>query len=252
MIKGKDAVAGAYDEGMEPGGSMTHSVLQVGDSLSNGDSIVIGHVPSMAWGGWLAFANGWSFTRHSVTGRTSAQVADDLLPRAGFGFTVGCFTAGANDVAGRTWDSAVTEENLRVIWKGMSDRCEHVLALRLPDSYFRLPSVPASVYRRTAEVNQMMEGFADEFGGSLVNINDFRGARYVRPDQVHFTSVGDLAIASRAAGILTRRGLTTTDPATLGLGDPVSPISPARQVAFATGFARQTAKQTAKRLLGRF
>ena len=231
---------------------MTVSVLQVGDSLSNGDSIVIGHVPSMPWGGWLAFANGWSFTRHSITGRTSGQVANDLLPKAGYGYTVGCFTAGANDVAGKTWDAAETEYNLRSIWKGMSERCEHVLALRLPDSYFRLPGVPASVSGRTAEVNRMMEDFATEFGGSLVSINDFRGARYIRPDQVHFTSVGDLAIASRAAKILTERGLETTDPATLRLGDPASRIDPARQLAYASGLARQSAKQTAKRLLKRF
>ena len=237
---------------MESGGSMTCSVLQVGDSLSNGDSVVIGHVPSMPWGGWLAFANGWSFTRHSLTGRTSEQIANDLLPRAGFGYTVGCFTAGANDVAGRTWDAEATEENLRAIWKGMSDRCEHVLALRLPDSYFRMPGVPAHVLGRTAEVNRMMEGFAEEFGGALVSINDFRGPRYVRPDQVHFTSVGDLAIASRAARILTDRGLQTVDPSTLRLGDPASRINPARQLAYASGFARQSTRQTAKRLLGRF
>ena len=231
---------------------MTCSVLQVGDSLSNGDSVVIGHVPSMPWGGWLAFANGWSFTRHSLTGRTSEQIANDLLPISGFGYTVGCFTAGANDVAGRTWDAEATEENLRAIWKGMSDRCEHVLALRLPDSYFRMPGVPAHVLGRTAEVNRMMEGFAEEFGGALVSINDFRGPRYVRPDQVHFTSVGDLAIASRAARILTDRGLQTVDPSTLRLGDPASRINPARQLAYASGFARQSTRQTAKRLLGRF
>lgn len=231
---------------------MSLSVLQVGDSLSNGDSVVVGHVPSVPWGGWLALANGWSFTRHSITGKTSGEIVGEILPLAEHGYTVGCFTAGANDIAARHWDEESTAANLEALWRGMSERCDHVISLRLPDNYFHIPGVPAEARLRTGVVNEVMGSLAKTHGGSLVDIGDFRGPRYIRPDQVHFTSIGDLVIASRAAKILSAEGLPTKAPESLRLGNPEVRIGPAVGPAYAAGLAKQATRQSAKRLLRSF
>lgn len=228
------------------------SVLQVGDSLSNGYSPVVGNVPAMPWGNWIAFANGWSFTRHSKTGRTSTEILDELAPRIDAQYSLGCLTAGANDIARKNWDEKETAASIHHLWSIMAMHCDYVLGLRLPNWYFSMTGVPARISARTGVVNRILEDVSNDSNSVLISVDDLTGPRYVRPDQVHFTSVGELTIASRATRRLEQWGLNVVDPVSLGLGKPEGYVDPLTRVRFGYGAVRQGVRQTAKTAIKRW
>lgn len=162
-----------------------NGLVAVGDSIINGHGDSMAGVPALGWGQWLAEAMDLPYTRYGRGGATSSVVVNELLPRVHGQYVVGVFNMGTNDAI-NGWDADVFEQNFHKTAEALTAACDRVLALTVPVS---------------AEATAIVSRVAAEIGVSVIDA-DLSGPRLLKPDGVHPTALGHLAIADRAASAL--------------------------------------------------
>lgn len=180
------------------GGGAAGPVLGLGDSISTGPEEGAFGVPPRTWAQWLAEALDLPFHKLAVPGATTPWIADALLPRARADYALACVGVGTNDVRSLDWEGRSFAAALGRILGGLAGRAERVCVATIPRDLGRPPAGPAKV----GEINRLIRGAAREHGAVVVDLDDFQGWRWLFPDAVHPTALGQLEIARRAADAL--------------------------------------------------
>ncbi len=201
------------------------TVLGLGDSISEGPGDSALGVLPRPWAHWLALALDAPFHGLALPGATTPEMAARLLPRAaGRRYGLACVHVGTNDVRLASWDPAVFEAALGGLLRAID--AERLCVATVPLDLGR-PRAGAKVAELNAVVRRVAAGLAGQtpqsgtpsvcrdfppevgLGGQspqsgvvVVELDDLRGWRYVMPDAVHPTALGQLAIADRAAAAL--------------------------------------------------
>lgn len=201
-------------------------LVAVGDSIVNGHGDSMAGVPALGWPQWLADAMDLSYTRYGKGGATSSEIVAELLPRVRGRYLVGVFNMGTNDALG-TWDAELFEQNFGKTAEKLTLACDRVLALTVPAS----PEA-TTIVRRVASAY-----------GVLVIDADVAGPRLMKPDGVHPTALGHLAIADRAAEVL-----GVSQPSALAREGGRGKLGIGYQAVYATQSIEAAARRVARRL----
>ena len=176
-------------------------MIAIGDSLVNGNTPNVAGVPGKSWARWVAEAAGIPYEQHAKGGLTSTQIVEQFLPEVTGRYEYGVFGMGTNDAL-TGFDAAVFRRNLETVASRMGETCNQVVILSVPYS----PKADAIVREVAATI------------GAVVVDAAVVGPRLFRPDGVHPTAIGYLAIADRAAIALglPLPSLTAPVPSVLG------------------------------------
>ena len=173
-------------------------VLGIGDSISCGPEEGAFGVPPRPWAQWLAETLDLPFHRLAQPGASAPQVADGLLGRARDDYALACVGVGVNDVRSVDWDPRSFTAALARILDALADRrARRVVVATVPLDLGR-PRAGAKV----ADLNRIVRAEAASRDVAVVDLEEFRGWRWVFPDAVHPTALGQLEIARRAAAAL--------------------------------------------------
>jgi lysophospholipase L1-like esterase len=176
---------------------MRRGLVAVGDSITNGHGEPALGVPMQSWAQWLAEALEMPFTKLARDGARAQDVLGDLVPRLAGPYDVGCLYVGVNDVRSGDWDAASFERDLKAIVAAMAGCSDRLLLCSLPADLGR-PSSGAKPTAATAIVRSV----AASHGAVVAELDDLAGSRWLLPDAVHPTALGQLEIADRAARAL--------------------------------------------------
>jgi lysophospholipase L1-like esterase len=178
----------------------------LGDSITNGGgSMALGVYPR-SWAHWLALALDLPYHGLARDGATAPDVLREQVPRLRERYDVGGLYVGVNDVRSPAFDLDAFARDHAAATAALHERCAHVLTPTIPLDLGR-PRAGAKV----AEAN----GAIRASGAIVVELEDLRGWRYVLPDAVHPTAVGQVEIADRAARALQITSPPTPLPSTL-------------------------------------
>jgi hypothetical protein len=147
-----------------------------------------------SWAQWLAEALGLPFTKLASDGARAADVRRELVPRLAGPYDVGCLYVGVNDARSPDWDAAGFERDLRALAAALAACSERVLLCTLPTDLGRPRARP-----KPAAASALVRVVAAEHGAAVAELDDLAGARWLLPDAVHPTALGQLEIADRAA-----------------------------------------------------
>jgi lysophospholipase L1-like esterase len=172
-------------------------VLGLGDSISCGPEEGAFGVPPRSWAQWLAEALDLPFHRLARPGASTQGIVDELLPRARGDYALACVGAGTNDVRSLDWDPRSFAAALERLLAGLDGRAARVCVATIPQRLGRPPAGP-----KVADVNRIVRSSAAAHGATVVDLDDFAGWRWLFPDAVHPTALGQLEIARRAAAAL--------------------------------------------------
>lgn len=179
------------------------TVLGLGDSISEGPGDSALGVLPRPWAHWLALALDAPFHGLAMPGATTPEMAALLAPRAaGRRYGLACVHVGTNDVRLASWDPAAFEAALGGLLGAID--AERLCVATVPLDLGR-PRAGAKVAELNAVVRRVAAGLGGQTpqsGVAVVDLDDLRGWRYVMPDAVHPTALGQLAIADRAAAAL--------------------------------------------------
>jgi lysophospholipase L1-like esterase len=172
-------------------------LVALGDSITNGRGEPALGVPMQSWAQWLAEALELPFTKLARDGARARDVLDDLVPRLSGPYDVGCMYVGVNDARAPDWDATTFEGEVVAIVAALAACSERLL----------LCTVPVDLGRPRAGdkplvANAMLRAVAAEHGAAVADVDDLAGARWLLPDAVHPTALGQLEIADRAARAL--------------------------------------------------
>jgi len=169
-------------------------LVALGDSITNGRGEPTLGVPMQSWAQWLAEALELPFTKLARDGARAARVRAELVPRLAGPYDVGALYVGVNDARSPDWDAAAFERDLGAIAAAMAACCARLLVCTLPDDLGRPRAAP-----KPAAASAIVRREAQRRGAVVVALDDLAGARWLLPDAVHPTAVGQLEIADRAA-----------------------------------------------------
>ncbi|GAB14350.1 hypothetical protein ARGLB_064_01130 [Arthrobacter globiformis NBRC 12137] len=204
----------------------TGGLVAVGDSVINGHGDSMAGVPALGWPQWLADALDLSYTRYGRGGATSSAIVEQLIPLVRKRYAVGVFNMGTNDAIGQ-WDAGRFESNFRQAARTLTAACDQVVALTVPVSQ---------------EATDIVHRVSSECGIIVVDA-DVRGARLLKPDGVHPTALGHLAIADRAAS-----ALGAPRPSAMARNDGKGRVGVRYSVEYALGRLVQALRQVARRI----
>jgi lysophospholipase L1-like esterase len=173
-------------------------LVALGDSITRGRRMapMFGADPR-SWAQWLAEAMELPFLNLAVDGAVVADIAREQLPRVRDGWDVAVLYCGVNDARGVAFSAADFERDAATLVTGLAQRAARLAVLTIPLDLGR-PRAGADV----ATANAILRRLATEAGAVVVDLDDFGGWKNVLPDAVHPTSLGQLAIADRAATAL--------------------------------------------------
>jgi lysophospholipase L1-like esterase len=187
---------------------MQLGVLAFGDSITNGGGELQWGVALQSWAMWTARGLGVPYSGYAIDGARIDDVLEIEIPRflAATGdpdarFDVGCLYIGVNDVRGIDWDEAYFEPRYREALTFIAARCDRTLAATIPLDLGR-PRAGAKV----EDANRLIERVAADIGALVMDLRSFKGRRLLMADQVHPTAFGQIAIASKALGVLAADG----------------------------------------------
>ena len=211
-------------------------LVALGDSITNGGGNMAFGVYPRSWAQWLADALELPYTGLAADGAMAGDVVSSQLPRVTGDYDVGCLYVGVNDVRSTAWDADAYERLLGEALAGLSARCARLLTMTLPLDLGR-PRAGAKV----ADANAIVRRRAASVGAAFVELEHFAGRRFVLPDAVHLTALGQVEIAERAAAVL---GGASRSP--YALADPDT--GPRADGRWARAYARMLARDVARRL----
>ena len=183
----------------------TRGVVALGDSITNGRGEPALGVPMQSWAQWLSEALDLPFMKLARDGARSADVLAELVPRLAGPYDVGCLYVGVNDARSLDWDAAAFEHDLRAIAAALAAASARMLVCTLPTDLGRPRADP-----KPRLANAIVRAAAAEHGATVVALDDLAGRRWLLPDAVHPTAVGELEIADRAARALGAPRLPST------------------------------------------
>ncbi|MDQ3631846.1 MAG: GDSL-type esterase/lipase family protein [Actinomycetota bacterium] len=172
-------------------------LVALGDSITYGEGGIVLGVDGRSWALWLAQALDLPYTNYATSGARVRDVLADQLPRVQRSYDVGALYIGVNDVRDHDFDPAVYFRGVRLAAEGLATGCHHLLLLTLPRELGR-PRAGAKV----GTANASIRAAATASGATVVALDDLRGRRWMLPDAVHPTALGQLEIADRAAQAL--------------------------------------------------
>jgi lysophospholipase L1-like esterase len=172
-------------------------LVALGDSITNGGGNMAFGVYPRSWAQWLADALELPYTGLARDGATADGVVREQLPRLRDAYDVGCLYVGVNDVRSVGWDAGAYERDFAAALGALAERCERVVALTAPLDLGR-PRAGAKV----ADLNALVRRQAARVGAVVVDLEALRGARWVLPDAVHLSALGQVEVADRAARAL--------------------------------------------------
>jgi lysophospholipase L1-like esterase len=176
---------------------MRRGLVALGDSITNGRGEPALGVPMQSWAQWLAEALELPFTKLARDGARAQEVLHELVPRLAGPYDVGCLYVGVNDVRSVDWDAASFERDIQAIVAAMAACAERLLLCTLPSDLGR-PSAGA----KPAAASAILRSVAARHGARVADLADLGGPRWLLPDAVHPTALGELEIADRAARAL--------------------------------------------------
>ena len=177
--------------------SVRYGLVALGDSITYGEGGITLGVDARSWALWLARALDEPYTNYAVCGARIADVLADQLPRVRRDYDVGVLYAGVNDVRDPGFDLGEFDRDLRALVAGLAPRCARLLMPTLPLDLGRPAAGP-----KVREANTALRAAAGAVGATVVPLEDFKGWRWVLPDAVHPTALGQLELADRAARAL--------------------------------------------------
>jgi lysophospholipase L1-like esterase len=172
-------------------------LVALGDSITNGRGEPALGVPMQSWAQWLAEALDLPFTKLARDGARAADVLADLVPRLAGPYDVGCLYVGVNDARALDWDAAAYERDLRAIAAALAACSEQLVLCTLPTDLGRPRAAP-----KPHATNAIVRAVAADLSAAVAALDDLAGRRWLLPDAVHPTAVGELEIADRAARAL--------------------------------------------------
>lgn len=209
-------------------------LVALGDSITYGEGGIVLGADGRSWALWLAMALDLPYTNYAVPGVGAPHVLEVQLPRVRRAYDLGCLYVGVNDVRATDVDLAAYARDQRLALAGLGSTCERLLVLTIPRDLGR-PRAGAKVEAANAAIRTA----AGEAGAAVCELEDLRGWRWILPDAVHPTALGQLEMADRAARALGERvrpsALVDVDSAGLGLAR------------FATGWAGDGAREAVRR-----
>jgi lysophospholipase L1-like esterase len=191
-------------------------LVALGDSITYGEGGIVLGVDGRSWALWLAQALELPYTNVATCGAMSSDVVRDQLPRVRADYDLACVYVGVNDLRSAAFDPAAFERDVRAILAAVGERAERVLVCTIP---LDLGRPPAGV--KVAGANAIIRAAAADHAAIVTPLDDLRGWRFMLPDAVHPTALGQLEIADRAARVLGAPRLPSTlveiDESRLGL-----------------------------------
>lgn len=215
------------------------TLLGLGDSIMNGYGDIVAGVPAMSPAAWVALANGLACVRHSLAGKTSQEILDELVPCASDHYDVALISAGTNDILQPEWEPQRTAETVGKIVAGIGT--ERVLLLGLPRHFHAVPGIPRKIRDRAPHLVEVLRQI-----GEVVDLADVP-RRYYAYDRLHPNALGMLEIADRTA-----RHLGLIEPRTLQLGTPGGQVELRFRRRAVHQRAKLSARSYAKQALGRW
>jgi lysophospholipase L1-like esterase len=209
-------------------------LVALGDSITYGEGGIVLGADGRSWALWLAMALDLPYTNYAVPGVGAPHVLEVQLPRVRRPYDLGCLYIGVNDVRGTDFDLAAYARDLRRALAGLGEACERLLVLTIPRDLGR-PRAGAKV----EAANAAIRAAAGQAGAAVCDLDDLRGWRWILPDAVHPTALGQLEMADRAARALGAAvrpsALVDVDASRLGLAR------------FAKGWAGDWAREAVRR-----
>ncbi len=209
-------------------------LVALGDSITYGEGGIVLGADGRSWALWLAMALDLPYTNYAVPGVGAPHVLEVQLPRVRRAYDLGCLYVGVNDVRGVDFDLESYARDVRRALAGLGASCARLLACTIPLDLGR-PRAGAKV----AAANAAIRSAAGEAGAAVCELADLRGWRWVLPDAVHPTALGQLEIADRAARAL---GADVRPSALVDVDD-----SRAGRARFARGWAREWVRDVVRR-----
>jgi lysophospholipase L1-like esterase len=184
----------------------TRGLVALGDSITNGHGEPALGVHPQSWAQWLAETLELPFTKLAVDGARAADVLADQVPRLAGPYDLACVYAGVNDVRSPDFDAAAYERDLRAIAGAADAAAGRLLLCTLPADLGRPRAAP-----KPATASAVVRGIARELAATVVALDDLAGPRWLLPDAVHPSALGQLEIADRAARALGARRRPSAD-----------------------------------------
>jgi lysophospholipase L1-like esterase len=232
------------DPGSEP---VRRGVVALGDSITVGEGEPLRGVMMQSWAQWVAEAFDLPLHKLARNGATTREVLDDLAPRMRGRYDVALVYAGVNDVRSEPWDAEQYRRTLDAVLAAAARHAERVLVATLPNDLGR-PSSGA----KAAVASEVVRDVAKARGAVVLDLAGFGGRRFVLPDIVHPTALGQVEIAARAVAVLTAAGARgpgpTLDPWTLA--DPYRSLRSriAAERRWLRGYVRDLRRRAIERL----
>jgi lysophospholipase L1-like esterase len=177
-------------------------VVAVGDSVIHGGFTRVQFIPPQSWAQHLAEIGDWSFTRYARGGHFSSQVVDEQLPLvARDDYDVGALSVGANDLQ-FGWDPDRFGANMDAILTRLAEAADRVVVTTVPPTFRRLPGADRRINQSVPTANDIIVRVASDHGARVIDLSDFTGRRWLRPDRAHPTALGSAEIGQRAAEVL--------------------------------------------------
>lgn len=127
-------------------------------------------------------------------GAVAGDLVRDAVPRLAGRYDVGLLYVGVNDARSVGWDPQDFEESVDRLLDVLAACCSRVAVLTLPRDLGRPTSAPKPV-----AANAILRRIAAGRGALVVSLDDVEGWRFVSPDVVHLTALGQWEIARRVA-----------------------------------------------------
>jgi lysophospholipase L1-like esterase len=172
-------------------------LVALGDSITNGRGEPALGVPMQSWAQWLSEALELPFTKLARDGARASDVLAELVPRLAGPYDVGCLFVGVNDARSIDWDAAAFERDLRAIAAALAACSDRLALCTLPLDLGRPPAAP-----KPRAASAIVRAVSAEHDATIVALEDLAGRRWLLPDAVHPTALGQLEIADRAARTL--------------------------------------------------
>lgn len=172
-------------------------LVALGDSITYGEGGIVLGVDGRSWALWLAQTLDLPYTNYAGCGARVPDVLADQIGRVQRAYDVGLLFVGVNDVRDQGFDPAAYDRGLRRAAEALAPRCDRLLLATLPLDLGR-PRAGAKV----GAANASIRAAATAVGATVVALDDLAGRRWMLPDAVHPTALGQLEIADRAARAL--------------------------------------------------
>ena len=209
-------------------------LVALGDSITYGEGGIVLGADGRSWALWLAMALDLPYTNYAAPGVGAPHVLEVQLPRVRRTYDLGCLYIGVNDVRAVDFRLDAYARDLRLALAGLGASSARLLVCTVPLDLGR-PRAGAKV----GEANAVIRAAAGEAEAAVRELADLRGWRWMLPDAVHPTALGQLEIADRAARAL------GTDVRPSALVDVDG--SWAGRARFARGWGREWVRDVARR-----